>query len=199
MFKKDKIIRMSENNENNPKEENENVEIEEMEESIDNKIRKIKEKLKDCEKIKKEYLDGWQRSKAELINFKRGVELSKKDIVLFANENLILEIINVLDSFDVAFSNKNQWEKVDENWRKGVEYIYNQLLNTLKNFGVKVINPIKEKFNPAFHISTGSIDVDDEKNDHIILEVLQNGYSLNGKNIRPAKVKIGIYKDTPAH
>ena len=60
------------------------------------------------------------------------------------------------------------------------------------------INPIKEKFNPAFHISTGSIDVDDEKNDHIILVVLQNGYSLNGKNIQWAKVKIGIYKDTPS-
>ncbi|TSD02729.1 MAG: molecular chaperone GrpE [Parcubacteria group bacterium Athens0714_16] len=193
MFKKNKTIDISENNEN-VVEENENFEIEGIEESTEIKIKKIKENLKKCENEKKEYLDGWQRSKAELINFKKGTELSKKELLLFANENLIVEIINVLDSFNMAFSNKDHWEKVDENWRKGVEYIYNQLLNTLKNFGVEVINPIKEKFNPSYHISVDSMDVENEKEDHIILEVLQNGYNLNGKNVRPARVKIGIYK-----
>lgn len=197
MFKKNKSTTHLQNDqdENIEIEEIEEIEeMEEMEESLEDKIKKIKEKLKNCENEKKEYLDGWQRSKAELINFKRGVELSKKELILFANESLILEIITVLDSFDMAFSNKTQWEKVDENWRKGVEYIHSQLLNTLKNFGVEIINPIGEKFNPAFHISSGSIDIDNEKNDHVILDVLQSGYNLNGKNVRPSKVKIGIYK-----
>jgi len=179
--------------------ENENItehdtEIEDIEESVENKIKQLKSKLKECEKEKGEYLDGWQRSKAELINFKKDIESSKKDFVLFANENLMQELVFVLDSFDMAFSNTEQWNKIDEKWRKGVEYINTQLITILKNSGLEIINPKKEKFNPKFHDSVEFVDTDKKEEDNLILEVLQNGYNLNNKNIRPAKVKIAVYK-----
>ncbi|MBU3968778.1 nucleotide exchange factor GrpE [Patescibacteria group bacterium] len=174
-------------------------EIENVEESIDNKIKKIKENLKKCEGEKKEYLNGWQRSKAELINFKKEIESSKKGLILFANENLISEMIPVLDSFDMAFKNKEHLEKVDETWKKGMEYIYSQLITILKNSGLEIIEPYKQKFNPIFHHLGGTIDTNKNEEDNIVLEVLRKGYNLNGKNIRPANVKIGIFKGTLTH
>ena len=140
-------------------------------------------------------MDGWQRSKAELINFKKEIESSKRGLILFANENLISEIIPVLDSFDIAFKNKRHLEKVDETWKKGMEYIYTQLINVLKNSGLEIIDPLGQKFNPTFHHLVGTIDTNENEEDNIVLEVLRKGYNLNGKNIRPANVKISRFKD----
>jgi len=180
----------------NKSQENENIEeeIQDTEEFVENKIKKIKESLKKCESEKKEYLDGWQRSKAELINFKKEIESSKKGLILFANENLISEIIPVLDSFDMAFKNKEHLEKVDETWKKGMEYIYTQLITILKSSGLEIIDPLGQKFNPTLHHLEGTIDTNENKEDDIVLEVLRRGYNLNGKNIRPANVKIGRFK-----
>jgi len=161
------------------------------ESSFGGDIKKVREKLKSCTEEKQEYLAGWQRAKADLINAKKDFDEQKKDFVRFAKGDLIIQIIPVLDSFDMAFKNT---EGVPEQWLKGVEYIYNQMISVLKDNGVEQIDPKGEKFDMRKHTSVEMIKVDEEEKDSIILEVIQKGYELNGKILKEAKVKVGEFE-----
>ncbi len=156
------------------------------------KIKKLKDELKTARKERDEYLTGWQRAKADFINARTEEEKSRAEFLKSANKELILDILASADSFDMAFANKESWEKVDKNWRTGVEYIYSQLLNTLEQYGLKQLNPVGESFDPNIHTSVESIPVEKEEDDHKILEVVQKGYTLNGALIRSPKVKVGV-------
>jgi molecular chaperone GrpE len=159
-----------------------------------NKISKLKEKIKELEEKCSEYLLGWQKDKADFINLRRKDEEAKKGIVEFAKTNLITEILPVLDSFEMAMKNKEVWEKVDANWRVGVEYINTQLLGILESNGLKKINPLGEVFDPQRDEAMEMIEVKETEKDHKILEVIQSGYKIGDIIIRPAKVKVGEFK-----
>jgi molecular chaperone GrpE len=154
-------------------------------------IKRLRQKLKSCEQEKAEYLAGWQRAKADYINLKNAEEKAKQEIATYAKESLLHELINLADSFELAFANKEAWNSVPENWRKGVEYIYSNLINIFDNNGLSEINPIGQDFNPSEQHSIGTVEVSDEKQVDKVVEVLKKGYSLKGKVIRPAHVKIG--------
>ncbi len=164
------------------------------EEAMGETIKKLREKLKKTEAEKQEYLTGWQRAKADMVNARKRDEEDRKDFMKFANERLIEDLIPVLASFDMAMGNKEAWEKADKNWRVGVEYIYSQLTKALTDNGLKEINPINEKFDHAHHEATSYEPVTDEKLDHVILQVVQKGYSLNGKVLKAPIVKVGEFK-----
>ena len=100
------------------------------------------------------------------------------------------DLIPVMDSFDMAFRDKTAWEKTPENWRQGIEYIYNQLLAVLEKNGVTQLNPENGVFDPAAHESVGTREVSQEDNG-MILEVVQKGYRLHTKLIRAPKVLVG--------
>jgi molecular chaperone GrpE len=157
-------------------------------------VKKLREKLKKVTEEKQAYLDGWQRSKAEYINARKRDEESKKEYIRFANEELLQDLIPVLDSFEMAFSNKEAWEKADENWRKGVEYIYSQLTSILEKYNAVAISPLGEEFNPKRDTAVELVAIDDKEKDGKIVAVLQRGYLLNGKVIRSPRVKVGEYK-----
>ncbi len=161
---------------------------------IKDKTDKLKAKIKELERKNAELLDNWQRDKAEFINTRKRDDESKKEFLKFAKADIISEILPVLDSFESAFKNKEAWEKIDKNWRTGVEYIHTQLGNILKDHGLKVINPIGEMYNHSRDEAVENIKVDDKKDDGKILEVVQAGYELNGKEIRPPKVKVGHFE-----
>jgi molecular chaperone GrpE len=141
-----------------------------------------------------EYLTGWQRAKADLINARKRDEADRNEFVKFANERLIEGLIPVLESFELAMSNKESWEKVDKNWRVGVEYIYSQLKKALEDSGLTELKPLNQKFDHAIHEAASYEPVVDEKLNHIVIRVIQNGYDLNGKLMRPAKVVVGDFK-----
>ncbi|MFA6297367.1 MAG: nucleotide exchange factor GrpE, partial [Candidatus Paceibacterota bacterium] len=111
-------------------------------------IKKLREKLKVAIEEKQKYLDGWQRDKAEFVNARKRDEEDKKNLLKFAEANLISEIIPALDAFDMAMANKEAWEKADKNCRVGVEYIYSQISNALQNHGLTKIDPKGEIFDP---------------------------------------------------
>jgi molecular chaperone GrpE len=157
-------------------------------------IKKLRDKLKACEVEKLEYLTGWQRAKADLINARKRDEADRLEFIKFANERLVFDLIPVLEHWDMALNHKESWEKGDKNWRVGVESIFNQLKKVLTDNGLVELNPVGEKFDHSKHEATEYEKVDDEKKDHIILQVIQKGYSLNGKILRPAKVKVGEWK-----
>jgi len=157
-------------------------------------VNKLKVKLKACEVEKQEYLNGWQRAKAEFINVRKRDEEDKKEFVKFAGENLISELIPVLESFEMATSNKTVWESVDKNWRAGVEHIHKQLLKILHDNNLKEVNPKGEKFDPIRDEAISHEEVAEESKDHVIIEVVQKGYSLNGKQLKAPRVVVGKYK-----
>ncbi len=158
------------------------------------KVDKLKVRIKELEKKNHELLDGWQRDKADFINTRKRDEESKKEFLKFAKADIISEVIPVLDSFDGAFKNKEAWEKIDKNWRQGMEYIHTQLSGILSSHGLKVINPVGQEYNPARDEAVETVKIDSKEFDGRILEVMQVGYELNGKEIRPPKVKVGHFE-----
>ncbi len=155
---------------------------------------RLREKLKKAIAEKQEYLDGWQRAKAEFVNARKRDEELRRDMIKFANENLIAELIPVLESFEMARANKEAWESIDKNWRMGVEHIQSQLVKILNDNGLTEINPLGQKFDPMRDEAVENVTVTDEKQDHTVVEVLQKGYSLGGKIIKAPRVKVGEYK-----
>lgn len=147
--------------------------------AVDYKLKRIKKQLKSCDKERAEYLAGWQRAKADLINYKKDQEQKNSEIFKFANENLILEILPVLDSFEEALKHSKD---------EGIKQIKNQLIEILKKNGLEEIKVVGEKFNPSLHESVGEIK---GKKQGVVIEEVQKGYKLSGKVIRPSKVKVG--------
>ncbi len=157
-------------------------------------LKKLREKLRKCEVEKKEYLDGWQRMRADFTNARKDEEARRGELIKFASEGLVEDLLPVLDSFGMAFANKEAWEKIDANWRKGVEYIHSQMLSVLESRGLTEIGAVGEKVDPRLHIAVEGIPVDDVSKVDTVIEVMQKGYRLHSKVIRPANVKGGIAK-----
>jgi molecular chaperone GrpE len=116
-----------------------------------------------------------------------------RDSITLANEGLIEELIPTLQAFEMAFANKEAWEKVDKNWRVGVEFIYNKLKDTLVANGVREINPVGKFFDSKEHEAIKHESVEKESDAHKIISVVEKGYALGPKILRPAKVVVGDY------
>lgn len=176
------------NDKDNLENDNEIVE-EELDDSVvaeehaGDQVKKLKDKLRVAEGKAKEYLDGWQRAQADFVNIRKRDEEAKMEFLKFAKGDLIEQLMPVLDSFELSLPHGN----------KELEAIYKQLLSILKSNGLEESSPMGEVFDPRLHESIGIIDTDKKDEDGKILEVLQKGYILQGKIIRPAKVKIANY------
>ncbi len=169
------------------------VVVSEDELTIADTLKKLREKIKKLTAEKQEYLDGWQRSKADFVNARKRDEESRKEFLTFAKEDIVAELIPVLESFDMARANKAQWESVDKNWRVGVEYIQGQLKKILEQNGLAEVNPVGEAFDPFRDEALAYDAVSDQSQHHRVLSVVQKGYTLAGKPLRPAKVRVGEY------
>ena len=175
-------------------EESLDIELEETEfegVSQQDKIKKLRESLKESQAQAQEYLVGWQKERADFANYKTEEEKKRKDRIESMKLNLVSDFFPVLDSFDMAFSNKEAWEKVDPAWRMGVEYIHTQFMTTLGNYSVSVIDQANVAFDPMIHEPMESVVVDDESQIDQVLTVIQKGYRSGDVVLRPAKVKVG--------
>lgn len=159
------------------------------------KLAKLKEKIKKLEAEKSEYMNGWQRERADFVNFKKRSEEERKEYIKFSNENILMEVLPVLESFDMAFMNKEQWNSVPQNWRVGVEYIHSQLVKILDENGLKEFAPkIDDKFDPHLHVAEETVQTDDKAKDGTIVELKKKGFKLNDKVVVAPKVIVGEFK-----
>lgn len=156
--------------------------------------KKLREELKTCRKEKEEYLTGWQRAKADYINLQKELDSTRLNISVIAREKMARNLMPALDSFDMAFQNKESWEKVDPNWRMGVEYIYSQFMTGLADSGIEKIDQIGVKFDPNLHHSISAVETEKEELDHTIESIIQVGYKIGERVVRPARVNIYEYK-----
>ncbi len=168
----------------NKKDKNQDINylLEEDSQEIEKKIKKIKKELKKCQQERSEYLSGWQRARADLINYKNEQEKRALEYYKFANKELISEILSSLDNFEQALKHVSGKEK------ENIDQLYKYLKNILKNNGLEEIEAIGKKFNPEFHETIK--EVKSKKPEGTIVEEIRKGYKLYKKVIRPSKVKI---------
>ena len=162
-----------------------------MEENVQNnnppsnkaEIDSLKEQVIKFEKEKEDYLNGWKRAKADYINLQKDEARRMEEIIKFANSELIKELLVVLDSLDLSIIATK-----DPEAKKGIEIIHSQLEQILKKQGLERIKALGEKFDPTIH--EAMLQEESEKESGSVLEEIVSGWKLNGKVIRPTKVKI---------
>jgi molecular chaperone GrpE len=156
--------------------------------------KKLREELKACRKEKEEYLTGWQRAKADYINLQKELDSAHVNSSILTKEKVVERLLPALDSFEMAFANLEHWEKLDKEWQDGMKSIHKQFLAGLQNSGIETIEDSGVPFDPGVHQSISVVETNDEKLNHMVEKVLQVGYKIGDRVIRPAKVTIYEYK-----
>jgi molecular chaperone GrpE len=178
------------NNESQIKEEQ--VERSEMQ----NKILELEAKIVSLENEIKENQESFAnellRSKADLQNYTKRVENEKIEAIKFANQNILKAMTTPLDTLFLALAvdvnvNHTNPEELLKTLYQGVEITKNELLKTLANFGLNRTDPIGQKFDPNLHQAISKI-VDETKDENTVTTVVQSGYELNGRVVKPALV-----------
>lgn len=154
------------------------------------KIKKLREELKKAQKERMEYLTGLQRARADYANLQKESAENGTRIKDRTTESLVADFLKIADSFDMAMSNAEAWNAIDSTWRIGVEYIYQQLQSIFNEYGVTSYGKEGDQFDPALHTSITTEKTDDESKDHTIARVIQKGYRIRDRVIRPAQVVV---------
>lgn len=169
----------------------EDIIFEEEDEQPHDTIKRLREQLKECVSQKQEYLDGWQRAKADMVNAKKEFAKNRERMRARTTEEVVAEILPVLDSFQMAFANEEKWNEVDPQWRSGVEHIHSQLANSLKSFGLEAITPESgDAFDPQLHTSVDTIETDNTDMDDTVATCEKTGYRIGDRIIRSANVVV---------
>jgi len=168
---------------------------EDGEEDLKKTLKKFRADLKVCKAEKEEYLTGWQKERAEFANYRKQEEERKAIFSEAMRERILTRFLSVIDSFNMAFANKEAWEKVDENWRKGVEYIYAQMNTIFEEYGVKPLGEVGESFDPNIHQSIDVVETNKKELEHTVANVIQKGYKLGERVIRAARVNVYEYRE----
>ncbi len=154
-------------------------------------------KLKELELKCDEYLNNWKRSAADFINYKKD-EMERMAVLLnYSKEDMIEKILPILDNIYLSGKqlpeNLKKGEKGNPQaieWTKGFLQIQKQIEDFLKKEGIEEIKTVGEKFNPETMETLGEISNSQFPIPNTVVEELQKGYIINGKVLRPAKVKV---------
>jgi molecular chaperone GrpE len=146
-------------------------------------------KLKEDADKAAEFADKILRLQADFENTRKRIEREKQDFVKFANEGIILELLNILDDLERTVNLAETHKENPEVFLKGVEMILAHLYEMLKEYGVKPIEATGKIFDPHCHEALMQI-ANKDLPEHTIVEELQKGYKLNDRVIRTAKVKV---------
>lgn len=135
-----------------------------------------------------EYLEGWQRARAEFTNYKKRVDRDMKDSYQNAAGDVIKSLLPVIDDFDRAMANVPE-ELKDNLWVSGVEMIQRKLNKVLDDYGVTTIDPTGEEFDPSLHEAIGQDTDTDVPSGHVTV-TMQKGYKVGERVLRPALVRV---------
>src|SRR6185312_6334172 len=141
--------------------------------------------LEKAENAAQEHRDAWLRAKADADNIRKRAQSDLANAHKYALENFPAELVPVRDSLEAALTTRNA---TPEALKSGVELTLKQLTGAFEKFSIREINPLGEKFDPHKHQSINMVESDAEPN--TVVTVLQKGYSLNDRILRPALVSI---------
>jgi molecular chaperone GrpE len=150
----------------------------------------LEQRLKQAEQAAQESRDAWLRAKAEVENFRKRSQVEIANAHKFALESFASELLAVKDSLEAALASETSGA---ENIRAGVELTLRQLKSVFEKFNIREIEPLGQKFDPHFHQAISATPSDAEAN--TVIQVLQKGYLLRDRVIRPALVIVSRQKD----
>jgi molecular chaperone GrpE len=156
-------------------------------------LKKLREKLSACVDEKKEYLDGWQRARADFLNYKREESSRRDEIEARLRSEFAEALIPALDSFEMAFKSPS-FQSASQEWKAGMSGLYNELLKSLGRFGIISFSPVGEHFDPKEHEAVREVPVDSGEKEHTVVSVERSGYKAGERVIRPAQVSVGVHK-----
>lgn len=135
-----------------------------------------------------EYLDGWKRAKADLINYRKQVEGEKQDLIKYANVGLIIEVLPIYNNLKLAAKHVPEAD-LAQDWVKGILQIKKQFKDFLQNLGIEEIKTVGQDFNPEMHEAVVMED-NDEYQSGAVFEEVAPGYTYQDKVLQAAKVKV---------
>lgn len=164
-----------------------NQEREDKESKKEKDLKTAKEEIEKYKKQAEENLNGWKRAKADFINYKKDQERAMEEFRKYANEDIIMKLLPIVDSFHLATKYLPENLK-NSDWAKGIMCVKEQLESFLKEVGVEEIKSIGEKFNTSLFESAGEEESGGE--DGIVVSEIQKGYKMFGEVIRAGKVRV---------
>lgn len=160
-----------------------------------NKIKKLRDQLKEADAKYRDLHEELQRNKADFLNARKRLEderLRDRERVAF---NHIEKLLPLCDSFHLAMLDTKTLDTIDPKWRRGIEGIYSQMKGLMESYGVTAYDPTGMEFDPMRHEALSMIRVTDESQNHKIISVIQQGYEQKRGDtteiIRPARVTVG--------
>lgn len=153
---------------------------------VDSKIVKLKKELESTKKEKQEYLDGWQRAKADYVTLLKRLEEERASAETKGIIKASSQFISVLDSLERA--------KAHGEIPESFQGIANQLESSTKTLGLTQFGTVGEAFDPNRHEALGQDDVSDMARDNTVTAVLESGWERNGNVVRPAKVRVAQFE-----
>ena len=151
----------------------------------------LEQLLKKAELDAAEHHDAWLRAKADAENIRKRAQIDVTNAHKYAIENFSTELLAVMDSLEAALAVENA---TVENFKSGMELTLKQLTAIFDRFNIKLINPAGAKFDPHLHQAMCTVDSDLAPN--TVVQVMQKGYVLNDRVIRPALVSVSKAKQT---
>ena len=151
----------------------------------------LEQLLKKAELDAQEHHDAWLRAKADAENIRKRAQIDITNAHKYAIENFSTELLAVMDSLEAALAVENA---TVENFKSGMELTLKQLTAVFDKFNIKLINPEGEKFDPHLHQAMCTVDSDLAPN--TVVQVMQKGYVLNDRVIRPALVSVSKAKES---
>jgi molecular chaperone GrpE len=148
----------------------------------------LKKELEALQAKSEEYLDGWQRERAEFANYKKRMEREREQMRENVTGDLIRRYLEVLDDLERALKNRPQ-DGEGAAWAEGIELIYRKLAGILESEGVELLEAEGQPFDPNLHEAISQEPSDDHESGHVI-EVVKNGYRLGDRVLRPAMVRV---------
>lgn len=169
-------------------------EIEEIEDILEpelveqEEIEALKLEIEELNQKSEEYLDGWQRERAEFANYKKRMDREREQLKFNITGNVIRGYLEILDDLELALKNKPA-EGEGPTWAEGIELIYRKFLTMLETEGVKPMQVEGQIFDPNLHEAISQEPNEDFESGEII-EVVRNGYSIGERVLRPASVRV---------
>jgi molecular chaperone GrpE len=163
----------------------ENGEQPEGYERLQAEIEALQKQLEEAQARAAENLDGWQRAQAEFVNYKNRVQRDRELGYVSMKGDIIKKVLPVLDDVERALANRPG----GDSWANGMELIARKFQNILEAEGLKRIEAKGQPFDPNFHEAISSEPNEDVESGHVI-DVVQNGYMLGERVIRPAMVRV---------
>ncbi len=159
-----------------------------MQNTFQAEVESLKQELENTRSKSEEYLDGWQRSRAEFANYKKRVEREQASIYQTTSTTIIKRYLDILDDLERALNNRPP-EGDGKIWAEGIELIYRKFLSILENEGVVIMKAQGEQFDPNLHEAISSEENDEFESGQII-EVVKQGYTQGERVLRPALVRV---------